>query len=230
MKRDLAPLLLTGALAEKVANSKKMYCDLGKLAGSDSPLAPIGAMILSEDDPKKAAQLVVQHPGITAPLLEVLESPVLIDPLFPGYGKAPIASAYALGLLREKQAIPPLFIMLSSDDFELVSACEHALVQIGKPAQEFLMNIIKGKPITNDHERAASALLSFEQTAELSSFFLKEFEQIDAEKYPQLASLYVLGFQKLDTEGRAALLHLEKTKPLPSVVRQEIHLLKKSLL
>lgn len=227
MKRDLAPLLLTGSSAEKVACAKKMYEDLANQKDPKNILTQIAQFILSENEVEEDAKNIIQHKGIGPYLIEILHSPFLVDPLFPGYGKAPISAAYALGILKEPAAIPALFLLLAADDFDLVTAAQSALVSIGEPAKKFLLHIVEGTPITKDHELAMQVLLSFEQTKELSYLFLKILKNLDIKKYQELACYLVIGLGKLDAKGVNEFLEFEKTHQFPQTVQREIELLKK---
>ncbi len=167
--RDLAPLLLQGADAEKIARSRSLYKILRQQCEhpESEEAKACAELILSEEDSYTDAEAIAKLGQKIVPyLIELLSKDILLDPLFPGYGMAPAAAAYALGILKSDAAIPALFMMIGSCDFDNESACLASLAMIGDTAKRFCLNQLTSRPITKDTERAAVALSHFELTEE----------------------------------------------------------------
>jgi hypothetical protein len=171
--QDIAPILLSGAEAEKVALSRETYKQLRDLYEDDSLAAYypklLADLILSEEeDPTREIEAIVKEKGKIVPaILEVLRSDTLSDPLFPGYGHAPALVAKCLGLIGDKRAIITLFEMIGEGDFDDEAVALEGLKSMGEPAKEFLLNVVKGKPYNQDNEKAAVALLGFKDDPEV---------------------------------------------------------------
>ncbi len=176
MKTDLAPLLITGPDAEKVALSKQMYKELSALCEKD-PLSPEGmlsAAILSEDDVDQivehAPASLLQKPEM---LLLLATSELFCDPLFPGYGTASLLAIRLLGKMKYEPALQDLFALIGRRDFSTESAVLEALRKMGAPAKKFAMDRLSSFPLTGDHERAALVLIEFLPDDEITDLFLK---------------------------------------------------------
>ena len=174
IKHDLAPLLITGPNAERVALAKKSYADLQEVTSND-PTSPEGVLaqaILSEDDVEEI--LAHQsHPLCARPesLLMLATSELFYDPLFPGYGTAPIMAIRLLGEMRYEPAIRGLFSLIGHSDFDTENAALSALKRIGAPARTFAYSRLASYPYTADHERAALVLIEFLPDAEIEALF-----------------------------------------------------------
>jgi len=221
--KNLAPYLLTGADAEKVAFAKKMYYDLMALAegtSKDTIAQAISKLILSEEDEIENALdkvLLFGNKAIPA-LLELLQSELFLDPLFPGYGKAPFLAALALGKLRAMESISSLFQLLKHESFEAEEAALKALVAIGEKAKEFLLKIVQKKPFTEENERAAYALLQFESEEVALQFFqiLKELIQSQSKQLSSPFAHYLtLGLKALPDAQKKELQALAKNSKTP---------------
>ena len=164
---NIAPLLLSGPEAEKVARSRAAYKKLRELYEDESLAAKyprlLADLILSEEeDPIQEVEAVVREKGKIVPaILEIMRNDELRDPLFPGYGHAPALAARCLGLIGDKRAIITLFQTIGEGDFDEEAMALNALAAMGEPAKEFLLHVVKGRPFNVDNERAAIALLGF---------------------------------------------------------------------
>lgn len=156
---DLAPLLLSGADAERVAASRDLYEELRDVYGYDDAekVRLISDLILSEEEEEEEAVLAIIERGaeMIPSLIELMESSRLADPLFPGYGYAPSLAARCLGRIGDPAALYPLFEAVGGENSDLEEEAAVALLHLGKPAKEFLLEILRGEMITNDTERAA---------------------------------------------------------------------------
>ena len=173
IKRDLAPLLITGPNAEKIAIAKRAYADLQEVASSSPPPEKaLAQAILSEEDVDE----IVAHPSkdlLARPesLLLLATSDLFSDPLFPGYGTAPTMAIRLLEEMRYEPAIEGLFSLIGRTSFETESSALSALKKIGPPARKFALSILASYPFTADHERAALVLIEFLPDVEIEALF-----------------------------------------------------------
>lgn len=230
--KNIAPLLLTGADAEKVQAAKKMYHSLSTLferAESLEVVREIANLILSEEeDSEKASASLIRLGQITVPyLIEIIESPAFKDPLFPGYGLAPSTAAFALGELKAEAAIIPLFELLRDESLEYEEVATAALYKIGDKAKEFLMRQAKKKPITRVNESAALALLPFKQDEQVSTFFLELLQDPEVQKITPFACYLALGCEELPQKKRLEFQKIAKIPQLAKILREEIELISK---
>ncbi len=198
MQENLAAVMLTGADAEKVARSKKAYKDLRQLYEIENPVSPypkkIADLILTEDEEAVAeiAAIVAEKSGIVPDLLELIQSPDFQDPLFPGYGLAPLLAIKCLGQIGDKRAIISLFESIGQSDFFDDDVALEALKAIGEPAKQFLLTVVKGKPYNVDNEKAAIALMAFKEDPEVTKTCLKLLQDPEVMKDPALAIYLIL--------------------------------------
>ncbi|MDF2549502.1 MAG: hypothetical protein K0S07_569 [Chlamydiales bacterium] len=164
-QKNMASYLLSGMHIDRIAAARQAYKSLKDVYTGDdaSPAQAIADLILyEEEDSIELCQKVVAYGSKIVPLLiSLLQSNDFSDPLFPGYGEAPMLAALCLGKIKDPQAIKPLFSLLGQDDFIFEEMLLDALTQIGAPAQEFLLKQLLHRPFTADNERAAMALARF---------------------------------------------------------------------
>lgn len=174
IKHDLAPLLITGPNAERVALAKKTYAELQEVATktSSTPEGALAAAILSEQEIDEilssSSQLLQARPES---LLLLATSELFGDPLFPGYGTAPLLAIRLLGQMKYGPAIPGLFSLITRSDFDVETAALSALKQIGAPARQFALLRLASYPFTADHERAVLVLIEFLPDPEIEALF-----------------------------------------------------------
>ncbi len=164
-QENLSEFLLSEEEKEKVEKAKSQYLALRDLYEVPSSLAAraVADLILSEDiEAKEEIARVCEQGESAIPLLiGLLEQDLFFDPLFPGYGFAPGHAAECLGKLQAAASVAPLFEALSRAGFFIEESILKALHQIGSPAKDFLVRVLKKKPITKDNENAVIALLAF---------------------------------------------------------------------
>lgn len=227
--KNLAPFMLSGAEAEKVARSRLLYQQLRDLYEVKKPKSPIPTLIadliLAEedeiDDAVKAA--AEQKSAIVPALIDLLRNEEFYDPLFPGYGQAPLLAAQCLGKIGDKRAIISLFESIGSGDFFNEDMILNALHSIGKPAKEFLVKVLHGKPLNIDNEHAAVALVNFKDDPEVASTALKMLHEIDLPTHTSLATYLALICEGLTSqEERNAFLALAKKPHIPKSLQQDM--------
>ena len=221
LQNNLAALLLTGRDAEKVAMSRKMYRDLGSLFDEETEektlQKAIASLILSEaEDPvDEIAHVAEFGQEAIQPLIELMQSELFQDPLFPGYGLAPSYAARALGELKSEKAIEPL-IQFFENNPDAEEAAIQALISIGKPAQELLM-----RKAAHGNEEALIALLAF-ANADCALFC---FDELKKHTHSPIAHLLALGCELLPEEKRKEFAALEQDPRFSKETKEEIHFL-----
>lgn len=226
---DLSPLMLSGAEAERVAYSRKLYKDLRELCESHNKKNPIpkliAELILSEDEeiPKAIEAVTAEKSAIVPALIQLLRNEDFYDSLAPGYGLAPTLAAECLGKIGDKRAIFSLFEAVGSGDFFSEGNLLDALKAIGDPAKEFLLKVLHGKPLTADNEKAAIALLSFKEYPQVASTCLQMLKELDMKKYMPLATYLVLVCEGISSQDeQKELLDLAKKPETPKNIQQDI--------
>lgn len=233
IKQNLAPLLLSGADAEKVARAKEAYKKLRsvyeqkKPSSSSKPNFPllIANLILSEEESpeEEIAAIVAQKGAIVPALIDLLRSEDYSDPLFPGYGLAPNLAVKCLGLIGDKRAIIALFETIGEGDFFSEDMALDALKAIGAPAKEFLLRVLHGQPITYDNERAAIALSRFRNDPEVAMRCLEMLKTLDLKKHFLLADYLVLVCEGLSNpEERKEFHRLAELATTPPALQRDI--------
>lgn len=227
--KDLSPMMLSGAEAEKIADSRQLYKDLRELCESNNKKVTvpglIAELILSEDEELPAAikAVVAEKTAIVPALIELLRSEDFYDPLSPGYGLAPTVAAECLGQIGDKRAIISLFEAIGSGDFFNEDTVLHALKAIGEPAKSFLLKVLHARPLTGDNDQAAVALIAFKEDPEVGSACLKMLQEIDIAKHLPLATYLVLGCEGLSNKNvQAELLALGEKPSTPKNIRLDI--------
>lgn len=234
---NLAAMLLSGSEMEKIARAKQLYKQLRDLYNVDAKIKSIplliAELILAENEDVDAAiQAVVAEKGnITSALIDLLRSEEFHDPLFPGYGQAATLASECLGLIGDKRAIISLFEEIGSEDFFGEECVLKALHAIGLPAKIFLLNVLKSRPLNDDNERAAIALVKFKDDPEVSEASLKLLNEIDLRQNQVFASYLVFVCEGLvDSDQRQQLLALAEKESTPKMLKADIKAMAKTWL
>jgi len=199
LQKNLAGMILSGMEAERVAAARNAYQKLRDVYSSDDPIAKtIADLILSEEEfPEEEIHAVVATKEDVIPILvELVRNDTFYDPLFPGYGQAPLLAIQCLGKLGDMRAIIALFEMIGHGDFAVESLILEALKKLGEPAKEFLIERIRSRPITHDNERAALALVSFGDDPLVCRLCLEELADPEVLKKELLTTYLSLVCQK----------------------------------
>ncbi len=229
MHQNLAPLLLSGPDAEKVAKVKEVYKNLRSLYEVEDPKNKyprlIADLILSEEEvPEKEIEAIVAEKGfIVRALLELLRSEDFHDPLFPGYGSAPSYAIQCLGKIGDKRAIISLFEAIGEEDFFSEDVVIDALYGIGEPAKAFLLKVLHGRPLNLDNERAAIALVAFKDDPEVASECFKMLKDREVRKQIPLATFLALACEGLQSPSeRQSFVELASDVATPKILHQDI--------
>lgn len=242
LKKNIAPYLLSGTDSEKIAESKKMYAELRSLyeqqGDKENISTAIADLILTEnEEPQEEIEKVISYADqAITPLIELINSQLFQDPLFPGYGKAPLAAATALGQLyahsdaqnlsATKNILLPkvlrsLFDLMRQNNTDYEETALAALRSIGASAKEFLMKQLAAKPITQDNEQAAVALHIFADDADIATFCFKMLQDKELQKKASIALYLVLGCESLPMPLRNEFIKLVQSGVFPEEVRRE---------
>lgn len=206
MGQDIAPFSLTETEVEKVHDAIKFYQALRKLHSISQDKTSIPTLlvdlILSEDNlPQEEIDNLAKNEKAITYLIDLLNCEELFDPLFPGYGKTPQHVARALGKSKSIKAIEPLFHNMKEDNFIHEEAVILALKEIGEPAYDFLIKVLKSTPVAVDNEKAAIALLSFDDQKEFAIEALKLLEQFEVFNHPSLCVQLMLACLGLEDKN-----------------------------
>jgi hypothetical protein len=174
--RRIAALPETYPLSEadqaRVDESLAMYHNLRKIYELEEEKNPIprlvSDLILSENEEEESAIAALKQAGdATVPfLINLLHTPNLADPLFPGYG---FAIGLACRCLSHPDAIPALFETVGHEDNFTDEEATSALLRIGAPARAFCLRLLLHDQITNDTEKAAHILSLFPPDPEIAA-------------------------------------------------------------
>jgi hypothetical protein len=236
LNKNLAPLLLNGPDAEKVHQAKKMYSDLRavleKSKDKNSISAQIAALILSESEDFEEDARTISALGekVIPYLIEIIESSYLSDPLFPGYGFAPVIAAFALGQLKAEKAIEPLFLLMKQNPDEYELFVLPTLAAIGEKAKDFLVRIVKSRPINPTNAQAAYALLQFQEndtSGEIATLCLEQLQDKAAQKDKSFPLYLIAGCESLPSHLRKEFENLAKSAELSSDAKDELNFILK---
>ncbi len=234
MQQNLAATLLSGAEAEKVALAKDYYKklrDLYEIKEQKSKIPRLIAdLILSEEEEPTAeiAALVAEKKAAVPFLLDLMKTEDLYDPLFPGFGLAPLHAAKALGEIKDKSAIITLFEAIDESDFSHEDVVLKALKALGEDAKQFLLRVLHGKPYNHDNEKAALALLQFNEDPEVLQMALDLLSDKDTRKNIPLSTYLVLICEALqDPEQRKKFQEVAEEKETPSMIRTDMRAIAK---
>lgn len=227
-EENLASTLLSPSEIDKIEHAKKLYQQLRELCdmeGENTLPRRIAQLILSEEeDPVTEMKEVCQAGKKIVPFLtDLVRADHFYEALFPGQGRAPFLAIHCLGKIGHPQAIKPLFETLGKGDFfddEIVIA---SLKEIGLPSKEFLLQVLHGKPLTHDNEKAALVLSAFEDDVEVAQTCLKMLQRPDVQKRPELCGYLIFSCSELKTpEDRKFFCKLGENPSFPPILQKEI--------
>lgn len=227
--QNLAGLLLTEPEAEILAESRKTYKRLKDLYSIKEEKVKyprlIADLILSEEEnPENEIEAIVKEGTAIVPsLIELIKAEAFYDPLFPGYGTAPINAAACLGQIGDKRAIIALYEMIGEEDFFDENILLDALYNIGQPAKEFLLRVLHSRPLNFDNERAAIALITFKNDPEVTDIALNMLLQPEIRQQIPLSTYLALICEGLtDPSSRKKFEQLGNDPTTPRMLIQDI--------
>lgn len=229
---NLSESILPEPAQQEVQRAKKVYVDLRSVYEEGKGELPclLSDLILSEELlPQKEIDAIVEK-GTQAlsPLIDLLHADRFYDPLYPGYGRAPILAAKCLAAIGDKTAIGPLFQALDQDNFFTDESIIKSLIAFGTPAKTFLIERLLQKPPSKDNERAAIALSSFPHDPDIGHAFITLLKDPELTKNTQLAIYAACGCSDLtDPAQLKEFTELSDAAHLKDQVQSEIALILK---
>ncbi len=181
---DLAVKLLPMPAVEEIEKSRSLYQTLQsvydhKNAGIATLISDL--ILTEEEEPmEEITAIIAEGKKIVDPLIHILDSPDLYNPLYPGYGRTPAFAAVCLDKIGDPKAIPHLFEALGGENLDLEEIFIASLVAFGTPAKTFLLKKLTGKPLSKDNLNAAMALAFFPLDEKVAKTALK---LLDDEKH-----------------------------------------------
>ena len=177
---DLAIKLLPMPEMEEVEKSKSLYQTLQSVYDNKNPgnAALISDLILTEEEEPMDAitAIIAEGKKIVDPLIHIIDSVDLYNPLYPGYGRTPAFAAVCLDKIGDPRAIPHLFEALGCDNLDLEEIFIASLVSFGEPAKAFLLKKLTGKKVSKDNLNGAMALAFFPPDEKVAKTALKLLE------------------------------------------------------
>ena len=228
----LTLLILTEEEQEEVLRAKNTYQSLQKLYDlPPSPAQKLADLILSEEeDPEKEIEAICELiPNAISMLIPLIQGDDFYNPLFPGYGLAPAHASQCLGRLKAKEAIIPLFEALPKTEFFGEESILQALFQIGEPAKEFLLSVVKKTPLTKENENAAIALLPFKEDPLVLSTCLDLLELPIVQKKNSLFAYLLFICDSITDKNQIERLKNLSSLPLAPDLQEELLFTLKSL-
>lgn len=229
---DLSESLLPEASKATVADAKKMYLELRELyenQDASSMAVAIADLILSEEEePEKEMECILSFKhSITPLLIDLIVTDKLYDPLYPGYGRAPIFAAYCLEKLQDPKAIPALFQMLGKHHVFADEAFIYALASFKQMARQFLLSRLTHEPFSKDNEHAAIVLTSMPDDENTSKVCLKLLHHPLIHQHIMLANYLIIGCAALkDPNDRQDFQQVKET--IPGIMKHEADMIVKS--
>lgn len=198
LHEDIAPLRLTLEEMEKVDKVLELYQGLKKLHSQSQnensiPTLLTNLILTEEEIPEHEIEALSASEKALPYLLDILKTEEFYDPLYPGYGRTPMHVANCLGKIKSEKAIIPLFESMHFDNFNYEESAISALVQIGKKAFDFLLQVLQNQPFTLDNEKAAVCLINFKESQALAQTCLKLLQNFECLNYPNLVVHLILG-------------------------------------
>jgi len=229
---NLSEKVLPPGLEEEVARSKNLYLSLRNAYDTPLPIpkALSDLILAEEEDPKKEIKKVVSFGKEIVPaLLDLLNAVDFYNPLFPGYGRAPILGAQCLAKIKNVDAIPHLFHALGQENFFVDEAFISALVSFGEPAKEYLLRQLQKRPFSKQTEHAAIVLSSFPLDEEIAIVALFELSQKEVLERENLASYLICASEGLKKEhDRQTFLTLANLDTTPASLKSEFQLISRT--
>lgn len=198
----LSEELLSDEEKKEVIRSKIKYRSLKELYDlPPHPSQKIADLIFSEDlDPLEEIETLSKMPETIPLLIDLIQEEDFYNPLFPGYGLAPLYAIECLGKLKAKEAVIPLFESLSKSEFFGEEAVIQSLFEIGEPAKEFLLSRLKKAPLSKENENAAIALLLFKDDPAIPEACLSLLALPEVQKKPLFFTYLLLACDELKEE------------------------------
>lgn len=173
---DLATLVLSDQDIVEIKQAKEAYHKIEALEKDQEDLVDL--IFSEEEDPKELIEKLSQNATIRPLLLEMLQSDDFFNPLFPGYGFAPVLAAKVLAKAKEKKAIPLIFERIGQLTFDIENDLFATLANFEQEGIDFLLQILRHKGLSSEVKHAILALAYFEPNEELSIEALRKLQSL----------------------------------------------------
>lgn len=229
LNQNLSTSLLSAGEIDKTLRSRKIYANLKNIyeEGGEENTIPrlIADLILTEDEEptKETMACIEMGPKIVPELIQLIKTDEFYDPIFPGYGLAPALAIYCLGQIGDPTSIVPIFESLNEDIVFDEETVIEALVSLGDPAKEFLLKLLKGRPITEDNENAAFILSGFSEDPQIAKAALTQLQDLSIYSHTFFVSYLLCNCVSLeDPKDQQQLLELARNPNVPKEIQLEI--------
>lgn len=233
--QDLASLFLEEEQKEEIRNARALYQKLKELYTKDKKKAAeeilIADLILSDEEyPKEEIEKIALLGKKAIPfLIAIMRNEELKNPLFPGFGKAPLLAVECLRKIKDESTIVSLFEEIGHEEVVDEEGALLALKEIGRPAEHFLMKVLSSHPITSDNERAAIALIHFKDNHEVSERAVNLIENKEFRNKVPLSSYLALIAQGTHDESlRERFRKVAHERGIPKVLQEDMTMVIKS--
>ncbi|MCH9614659.1 MAG: hypothetical protein SP1CHLAM54_13770 [Chlamydiia bacterium] len=184
-------------IIDDIEEAKGVYLELRE--NNDHPLVDL--IFSEEEEPTEViANITKQGDRVIPALTDLITSDLFYNPLFPGYGRAPLLAAKCLAKMGKQETIPYLFEALGRESVFTEMSFVEALKAFGDHAKAFLIKRLTQKPYTKDNENAAHALATFETDPIMAKLYLSLLEES-----PPFAPYLIYGCEALISETDRAL-------------------------
>ena len=191
--------LLSDSEQKLIQTAKERYASLRACYENTFQLPHLVAdlILAEEEDPTKEIDSLVSYEkpkDVTKTLIELIIKEDFYNPLFPGYGRAPILAIRSLGKLKAEESISPLFETLGKHDFDIDEEIFSALHAIGKKAKQWLLKRLASLPISHENQQAALALIRFEDE-EVKEAFAAMLQKEETRKLPSFVDTLLIKWE-----------------------------------
>ncbi len=233
LQENLSDTLLSEPNQQKIKVMQQLYAHFRDSYENDNithVARLLSDLILTENEnPTHEMKALVEKKEESIPLLiKLIESDTFFDHLSPGYGRAPELAARCLEIMQDRVALKPLFTAIRGKNFFQDEAFSRAITSFGNDGKEFLISILKSRPLSYDHEKALITLLRFtpnNKTA-LEAFSLLKESNLSAQS--SLFNYLLLACEGLKEPSlREELINHVSLKKLSSLQKEDLdHIIK----
>lgn len=219
---------LPSAVDDLAARAKTLYTNLREIYATHEKTEVavlISDLILSESEfpTSEINALIAKGRDAVDALIYIIRTIDFYDPLFPGYGRAPIFAAHCLAKIGDARAIPPLFEALGQENFFTDDAIISALAEFGDKSKDFLINRVQQKPYNKDNIHAVITLTSFPDDPTIAETCLKILQDPDSRQKDSFANYLLFGCSGLTQQkDRSIFKELQKCTDFSAMLKSDM--------
>lgn len=209
--QNIAPKILSGRDAEHIARAKKTYDMIAELSHNDVQNEMPSSLklflrLINDEGELNSDEFALSDMEKNAllrdpkPLLQLASSDEFRDPLFPGFGKAPLRALQALAKSCVQEALPLFFRLLATAQEEEEEELLGLIPQFGEAGFEYARRTFLQRPVTPFHEKLILLLVKFMPTHEneMKMLLLQELESQELYSFPSVLQWVIVGLSDLD--------------------------------